>query len=614
MVGDEDFSTQDAQRSVVWGRRRRLRGLGLAGVASAMLLVSTAPNAIGTTGSATGGTSRVIVMTSRKGRSADKVTAHHGQVVTDLDIVNGVAADLSAADLAALQQDADVTIVPDAPVSIAATSDLTSSTRAPAAVFPMTTGADVTNASMGLNGQGVTVAVLDTGISRLPDFAGRLVGGVDLSGEGDPFLDSYGHGTFVSGLIAGNGASSNGVFVGEAPKASLASVKVAGASGVTDLATVISGVQWAVKNQKALGIGVLNISMGAVPFPSSVSNPLDQAVESAWRSGIVVVASAGNLGPYNGSITSPGDDPLVVTVGATDDNGTASAADDTMTTFSSVGPTAVDGWFKPDLVTSGRSVISLRAPGSTIDVANPSARIGTTYFVGSGTSFSAAITSGAAAILRQATPGADPDKVKGKLLGGAMRGPVGNPFVDGFGSLNVLNSTSIKATLKQTAPTAATPIPSNVSLYVTGAGSAWNGSSWNGSAWNGSAWNGSAWNGSSWNGSSWNGSAWNGSAWNGSSWNGSAWNGSAWNGSSWNGSSWNGSSWNGSAWNGSAWNGSSWNAGLWDGSAWNGSSWNGSAWNGSSWNGSAWNGSSWNGSAWNGSSWNGSSWNGSAWN
>ena len=170
-----------------------------------------------------------------------------------------------------------------------------------------------------------------------------------------------------------------------------------------------------------------------------------------------------------------------------------------MTTFSSVGPTAVDGWFKPDLVTSGRSVISLRAPGSTIDVANPSARVGTTYFVGSGTSFSAAITSGAAAILRQATPGGDADKIKGKLLGGAMRGPVGSPFVDGFGSLNVLNSTSIKATLKQTAPTVATPIPSNVSLYVTGAGSAWNGSSWNGSSWNGSSWNGSSWNGSAWN-------------------------------------------------------------------------------------------------------------------
>ena len=257
-----------------------------------MLLVSGAPGAVGSPASAPGGNVRVIVVSPGSGKHAkDNVNAHNGSVAADLSIIDGVAADLSPADLANLQQDPSVVVVPDAPVSIAAASDLTGSTRAPAAVFPATTGAAVTNSSMGLNGQGVTVAVLDTGITKLPDFAGRVVGGVDLSGEGDPFMDSYGHGTFVSGLIAGNGASSNGQYVGEAPKASLASIKIAGASGVTDLATVISGVQWAVNNQKALNIGVLNISLGAVPFPSSVLNPLDQAVEKAWQSGIVVVAS-----------------------------------------------------------------------------------------------------------------------------------------------------------------------------------------------------------------------------------------------------------------------------------------------------------------------------------
>jgi serine protease AprX len=427
-------------------------------------------------------------------------------------------------------------------------------------VFRATTGAT----QLEKTGRGVTVAVLDTGITPLRDFSNRIVGGVDYSGEGDPYTDSFGHGTFVAGLIAGNGASSNGAYVGEAPGASLASIKVAGASGSTDLVSVLKGIQWAIANQRALRIGVLNISMGTAPFPSSVQNPLDQAVEAAWRAGIVVVTSAGNTGPLNGTITSPGDDPLVVTVGALDDNGTATPADDTMTNFSAVGPTAVDGWFKPDLVASGRSVVSLRAPGSTIDVAYPSARIGDSNFVGSGTSFSAAITSGAAAILKQIDGSARPDTIKGRLLAGASAGPVGNPFVDGFGSLNVLGASKVTAQLVQTAPTVPTPLGASVSLFVTGAGSAWNGSSWNGSAWNGSSWNGSAWNGSSWNGSSWNGSAWNGSAWNGSSWNGSSWNGSSWNGSAWNGSAWNGSSWNGSAWNGSSWNGSSWN-----GSAWN---------------------------------------------
>ena len=545
-----------------------------------------------------------------KAEAKKRIKSHHGKVVDDLDIVDGASADVTPEELAALAADPAVTVVPNIPVTVAGVAD--TAPRPPAAVFPTMTGAS-SMVNDGLTGQGVTVAVLDTGITKLPDFAGRIVGGVDLSGEGNPYLDGYGHGTFVSGLIAGNGASSAGMYKGEATGANLAAIKVAGYTGISDLATVIKGIQWAITNQKALKIGVLNISMGAIPFPSSVLNPLDIAVEKAWRAGIVVVTSAGNTGPVNGTITSPGDDPLVVTVGAVDDNGTANTADDSMSDFSGVGPTAVDGWFKPDLVASGRSVVSLRAPGSMIDLLNPGARVGLANFVGSGTSFSAAITSGAAAILRQANPGADPDKIKGRLLGGAMPGPVGDPFVDGFGSLNVQSSLNIKATLSQTAPTVATPIPSEVSLFVTGRGSAWNGSNWSGSAWNGSAWNGSSWNGSAWNGSAWNGSSWNGSAWNGV-FNGSSWNGSAWNGSSWNGSSWNGSSWNGSSWNGSSWNGSSWNSALWDGSSWNGSSWNGSAWNGSAWNGSAWNGSSWNGSAWNGSSWNGSAWNGSSWN
>src|SRR5207248_19636 len=253
----------------------------------------------------------------------------------------------------------------------------------------------------GIDGSGVTVAVLDTGITRLPDFGNRLVGGVDLSGEGNPFQDSYGHGTFVAGLIAGNGASSNRAYTGEAPGANLVAVKVAGASGATDLATVISGINWVIKNRAQYGIRVLNISLGAMPMASSVLNPLDQAVETAWQAGIVVVTSAGNVGPFNGTILSPGDDPLAITVGALDDNGSTNPAAATMPSFSSAGPTNIDGWFKPDLVTSGKSVVSLRAPGSTIDTLYPSAQIGTANFVGSGTSFSTAITSGAAALIIQ---------------------------------------------------------------------------------------------------------------------------------------------------------------------------------------------------------------------
>ena len=437
--------------------------------------------------------------------------------------------------------------------------------RAPTAVFPQASQASSLVAS-GTNGHGVNVAVLDTGIANLPDFAGRLVSGVDLSGEGNPLRDSYGHGTFVAGLIAGNGAASAGQYLGEAPGAGLVSVKVAGASGTTDLATVIAGIQWTVANRARLGIQVLNMSLGSQPTQSTALNPLDRAAEAAWNSGIVVVTSAGNAGPFNGTVMSPGDDPLVVTVGALDDNGTASTADDTMTTFSSVGPTSPDGWFKPDLVASGRSVVSLRATGSAIDNSHPTGRIGTGNFVGSGTSFSAAITSGAVTEILQANPGAAPDQIKGRLLATTTAGPTGNPFVDGHGALDTYAAATAQGISLTQTRAAAIPTAAGATVFLA---TTWTTSTWNSSAWNGTSWNSSAWNSSAWNSSAWNGAAFNGSVWNSSAWNSSAWNGATWNSSAWNSSAWNSSAWNSSAWNSSAWNSSAWNSSAWNSSAWN---------------------------------------------
>jgi serine protease AprX len=330
----------------------------------------------------------------------------------------------------------------------------------------------------------------------------------------------------------------------------LVSIKVAGSSGQTDLATVIGGVGWAIANQANDNVRVLNMSLGYLPVESTVLDPLDQAVEKAWQSGITVITSAGNSGPGNGTVLSPGDDPLVITTGAVDDGAQVDPAADTMTTFSSAGPTNPDGWFKPDLVTSGRSVVSLRDPGSTIDTENPSARVGGANFVGSGTSFSSAISSGAAALLLAADPSYTPNTVKGTLLGTTMPGPVGNPFVDGHGILNVSAAVgSAPMTLNQPVPNLLTLIGDIVDLESAGALGSWNSDNWTGSKWNGSKWNASTWTGSKWNGSKWNGSVWNGSAWNGSTWTGSKWNGSKWNGSAWDGSAWTGSKWNGSAWN-----------------------------------------------------------------
>src|ERR1700729_1365429 len=318
-----------------------------------------------------------------------------GTVLTQFQIIDGVEASIPAALEPVLAALPGITVTPDVSVSVESAVESTGP-HTPSDEFLQQTGATPL-AAAGDTGQGVTVAVIDTGIDDLPDFAGRLIGGVDLTGGNNPFQDSFGHGTFVAGGIAGDGAPSGGQYEGEAPGADLVSVKVAGATGQTDLATVIEGVQWAVDNQPAYNIRVLNMSLGFQPFESTVVNPLDQAVEAAWNSGIAVVTSAGNAGPSNGTILSPGDDPLVITVGSLDDMAQPVVANDEMTNFSSAGPTSPDGWAKPDLVTSGRSVVSLAAPGSTIYDGFPSARIGSGNFLPDGPSLSEAIRNGSLA-------------------------------------------------------------------------------------------------------------------------------------------------------------------------------------------------------------------------
>ncbi|MDP9442461.1 MAG: S8 family peptidase, partial [Actinomycetota bacterium] len=419
----------------------------------------------------------------------------------DLPLIAGVAATMPRSAAAALDGRPGIHVSLDAPVRMQDTEgeEAEGEEREATAAFVGATGA-TDLAQAGVDGRGVTVAVLDTGIRPLPDFGNRLVGGVDLSGENDPLRDGYGHGTFVAGLVAGDGTSSGGRYRGEAPGAKLVSIKVAGATGQTYSSTVIAGIQWAVMNREAFGIKVLNLSLGASPAESTTTAPLNKAVQKAWRSGSTVVASAGNQGPGNGSISKPGDDPMIITAGATDDQGTVSTADDTVTDFSSVGPTFADGWFKPDLVVPGRSVVSLRALGSTIDTQFPTGRMGEANFKGSGTSFSAAVTSGAAALVLQANPTATPDAVKGRLLLTAGKGPVGNPVVDGHGLLDA-----------KTAATATGIVfnQSNVIRYGNPApavhGTVDMGKSWTASHWNGTSWNGTSWNGTSWNGTSWNG-------------------------------------------------------------------------------------------------------------
>jgi serine protease AprX len=548
---------QSTRRGTHRDKRPARRRIAVAGAAVIAVLAGTPLAGVPAAAASSGET--VIVTATGLVSAAAAVLGVGGTLVTQFHLIDGVEAVIPAAVEPVLAAVPGIVVTPDVSVSVQGTP-VSTGPHTPSDVFLQQTGATQL-AAAGDTGQGVTVAVLDTGIDNLPDFSGRLIGGVDLTGGNNPFQDSYGHGTFVAGLIAGDGASSGGRYSGEAPGADLVSIKVAGANGTTDLARLILGLQWAVDHQASYGIKVLNMSLGFQTDMSTVINPLDQAVQAVWNSGIAVVVSAGNAGPFNGTILSPGDDPLVITVGALDDMAQTSVSADEMTDFSSAGPTSPDGWVKPDLVTSGRSVVSLAAPGSTVYDDYPSARVGSANFVGSGTSFSAAITSGAAALVLADHPGLTPNQIKARLLGTTNPGPVGNPFVDGHGDLNAYAAaTAGPMNLSQSAAGLLPTLPgATVQLSPTGSADTWNASLWSGTTWTQGPSDGWAWNGDDWNGDDWNGLAWDGRAWNDGNWAGAAWNGDDWTGRAWNDADWAGSAWNGSAWNGLAWNSSAWN-------------------------------------------------------
>jgi len=533
-----------------------------------------------------------VVVQGRAGGSAaalaEGIRAAGGEVLNALPIVDGFEVRVDAGRIDALAGQAGVVAITlDRAVDFETISYDETGT---ASAFVSSSKAHAAWRAGNL-GQGVGVAVLDTGVSEMPDLAGRLVHGPDLSGEGR-LVDTYGHGTVMAGIIAGSGADSagrnGGAYTGIAPKAHIVAVKTAGANGAADVSTLLQGMHWVSAYQDQFAIRVLNLSWGTASTQDPAVDPLNYAVQRLWRQGIVVVVAAGNTGPNAGTIMKPGDDPMVLTVGAFNDNGTSSLSDDGALSWSSVGPTA-QGLTKPDLLASGRRVVAQRSYGSTVEKENSKALVAPSYIRGSGSSQAAAVTSGVAALLLSARPELTPDQVKALLKGTADPINGVSTAKQGSGRLDLAEALTADPGPAQWQQPTATGLgsleASRGGRWVqTDCGAdgtldvikgevdvrcePWNGSSWAGSSWAGDAWTGSSWAGSSWAGSSWAGSSWAGSSWAGSSWAGGEWTGSSWAGSAWTGSSWAGSSWAGSSWAGSSWAGSSWAGSSWAGGEW----------------------------------------------
>lgn len=270
-------------------------------------------------------------------------------------------------------------------------------------------------ASRELSGAGVTIAFVDSGIHPHPDLRARIVGWADLVRRRRTPYDDHGHGTHVAGCAAGDGSRSGGRFRGMAPKALLVGVKVLDKLGSGPLSRLLEGIDWVIQNRRRYAIRVLSLSLGAQAAGHAVDDPLALAVERAWQAGLTVVTAAGNAGPEEGTIASPGIAPSVITVGAMDDRASSCRAEDLLAPFSSRGPT-IEGWVKPDLVAPGVGITSLRAPRSLIDRLQPESRVGEWYATFSGTSMAAPIVAGLVALLLEKEPQLDPNGVKARLM------------------------------------------------------------------------------------------------------------------------------------------------------------------------------------------------------
>ena len=331
---------------------------------------------------------------------------------------------------------------------------------------------------------------------------------------------------------------------GIAPGATVVSVKVAGADGSTTLSRLLEGMSWVAANRDRHGIRVLNLSWGVPASMPPGLDPLNIAVDELWQQGIVTVVSAGNDGPEDGTVNTPGNTPSVLTVGALDDRQNVDATDDTVPEWSSRG-LAEGPYAKPDVVAPGTMVVSTSSPGSTIERDYPAAVVAPGLIRGSGTSHAAAVVSGATALLLQARSGLAPDEVKGLLMTTAHALDGVDRKAQGKGSLDAAAAAAGAAT-PGGAEAAVASLPTNQACEsddCLAAAAAWDGSRWGGSRWRGENWDGSRWGGSRWRGSRWGGSRWGGSRWRGENWDGSRWGGSRWRGSRWGGSRWGGSRW-----------------------------------------------------------------------
>lgn len=276
-------------------------------------------------------------------------------------------------------------------------------------------------------GQGVCVAVLDSGICFHRDFDQRIIGFTDMVNGKRNAYDDNGHGTHVCGILAGNGLSGGGIYGGIAPRCQIYMVKILDQRGHGTIPHVLEGVYWLLKNYKKYHIRVVNISVGTLPTANDEeSKALIRGVEALWDAGMVVVAAAGNYGPDQGSVTMPGNSRKVITVGSSNDQSYIDLFGNNRKNYSGRGPTS-ECICKPDVLAPGSYIVSTNAYYK---------KKGHYYTVKSGTSMSTPMVSGAVAVLLSKYP--DMSNIEVKMSIWKSCTDLGRPKNEqGYGLLNI---------------------------------------------------------------------------------------------------------------------------------------------------------------------------------
>jgi serine protease AprX len=423
--------------------------------------------------------------------------------------------------------------------------------------------------AQGVTGKGVGVAVIDTGIQgNLPDFrvsqsdaSSRVIASVVTNPAATTADDTYGHGTHIAGLIAGNGTNRpagdplNGKYAGVAPDANLIAVKASDDAGNASVLDVIDGLQFVMDKENDYNIRVVNLSLRSTVAESYKTDPLDAAVEATWNSGIVVVVAAGNSGPTGDAVQyAPANDPFVITVGGADDQGTKSTGDDTLATWSSRGLTQ-DGFQKPDIAAPGAHMVSTIPPGSEYTRLCPSCLTPDgQYFRVGGTSMAAAVASGEVALLLQAYPNLTPNEVKAQMVKrtrGVLKPSNVNLTVNGQSEVVPDDTTvsngqaaadkAISNGLANTSSVAPTP---NVLLDPATGLIDYSRASWSRASWSDAvdglraSWSRASWSRASWSRASWSATPQACSEFERASWSRASWSRASWSRASWSRASW----------------------------------------------------------------------------